>query len=218
MRIVSLIALILLVPGCTVATWQRATTSELQHPTIVVPASQGPGDPQRLLAAYKVDGWEVFRVYFELPRDADGQIAAALRYRGSARTAAGIAADLTPQQRTAIQAYQLPDDAFVRFPPTLADNAAESPAHGLAIDQLNCVAIAVDEHGLMLPLTDKGLAAGKQVILLPNVQRRPKADQAADVTFAVAMTPLTVACDVVMLPIALPVGLFMLSRGDYCCH
>jgi hypothetical protein len=193
--------LLLLLPltnlGCITAwVWEDGLRAEMTAPEIVGVA--GEGAQRRLVAGYQGGG-----SHYTLPADGDGRVCGAVVYSGFARTAPGIAKDLSPAQRQALRSFAFGNRHRISSP-AFTWNPWEARQQSIDVQagDLRCVAIAVGTDDRPLPLRDNcTLVDDARIVLLPATLPRPPADRAWGVAGAMMATPLTLAADAIFMPV-----------------
>jgi hypothetical protein len=214
--------------GCTAEAWRDAGETEVSAPRLLrvtrASGAGGGGATAHALLAYHTP--ESSQSLFALPLSTDGRpLPEALVYHGHQRTPAQVLTDLTEQQRR--------DIVETRLDPAGADRAATAPSQpGAATDwhwsktyypdrrcQVALVALSrrampgnmsrsTDDCGCKDDGRDVVFPDDAIVLLLPMSQPRPAADLGRARAAALAVTPLTVAADLVIYP---TVGLFVMA-------
>jgi len=220
--------------GClTVSMWAQASATDLQGTNVTaVPPAQGvAGDPQ-LIATYELTSSFRFldrKPYFvRVPTDGAGRIQWPLGVSGEPATASEIVAAVSAQQAQALRTFRF--TAADRRAAKALRHAEQQPTdsyaqYALRIDSLDSFAYGVNATGRLVavlperaansegPARPASFPKGARIFLIPNRQQRPPVEHTAGVVFATACTPITLAVDILFIPVAL---IYVATNGMPC--
>jgi hypothetical protein len=202
--------------GCTQMAWEDANQTAVYGAHLV--AIDPPKSPHTAVLVYSTGGGDhPHPSAFALPLGLDGMPAAPFVYRGTKRTPSDIVRDLPPKQLAALTSARLrplKDFPIDRERAAVAESKLGGPIwsrtyYPYAGGTIALVAWSPTGKGLEPP-NEKFGSAGLDVIfppdatilVLPHAQPRPGDDLAAARAGAIAVTPLTVAADLVLYPAA----------------
>jgi hypothetical protein len=222
-----LVLLVLTQGGCTNEIW-RAAAQDTRHywgmPGVVQSDSKG---GTQLVLLYDWPG----QTHVLLPLDSQGAPPSLFVYTGKGKTVAAIAADLPPQKYAAIRDYVFDEKSkaearramnSARYTPFTYQRESQDSGYWHYASHLDLVMVALGPDGV--PRTAKEIKTsdgqtdylfpdGCRIIILPDHQPRTPGELRSSKALAVILTPLTVASDIILIPIAFIVRM---ATGDMC--
>lgn len=213
--------------GCTVEMWKMATLDTRSYggiPGMIHVSSQGGA---QLVLRYDGPG----ESHVLLPLDDHGAPPPLFLYTGKRNTVDSIAADISPQRLAAIRDYVFDENskAAARRAMNSAGYKAFTYSHDVAYysywnyaPHMDLVLVALGPDGVPQMGKEIKKRDGQpdylfpddcRIIILPHLQPLTPGELHTSKALAVILTPLTVASDIVLIPIAFIVRF---ATGDMC--